>query len=843
MPYTFNQYRSSYVDPGSVKISEELRQRFVDNFQADDALTSEVQNMIALAPDQGAKDVLKEKYQGFIDKRIAEGDYETMGQAIVRDARKFTTEYSPILEQATRRQQIDEELKKRVGSKDNGITNQMYEQAMQFMDNNYAASGGVSKGGVYTGMNVPKYVDVLKEVMDAVDDITPDKQGGITVEATGLGANEAAATGLLGAQGMADALSGGYNEDLRFSYRTKSGSVEYVDPAQVIEIYNAVIGKPEIQEYLAYDSRMKANFMSDEALLETLKITADDLEKQAQGEGVSDEQRASLNEAAAERRNAILRFNSGAVDPETGRPYVTREQLQGMAEGAIMMNTLDPIRRAAITEGSYYQEGDSERVLRVDQAWTNAATARRQDALAFTGRSGELQEMVAPGGTSFQSQQAFFEAQQAELQDMKTGEVAKLIQQDLGLTYDELAGMSEQEYAARIGLNLSTQEPAEIQSNRAALSLFNRHKTRLLEAEAAVFATEEVMRQVREELGYNEGAVLNQVLEIPTGGSEMAALGFGTLQSTVAKMGEVLPNMSQEARLKLLMSMAASMNPSQHAGFQNWDGSKVDPKTFQEFALNNREQAQQLQQLLSANGVSIFSSVDFIKGLENARELVNTDIMDQLNAEMQKRTTRQYAPTVYDVIPGMGKAQLNSIKANLADTPMTSLTVVDPQTGALVAADEFLNSWSELNTNSLSRDDFDIASATVKNVKFNIANIGQHGGTVQVTLTDSKGNAVDAQIPMSHFDNPAVQDYTSTDAYRIMRQAANQFAAGIELPVVHLRNTETGNISKVQIDLKRQTYKDLSTGRSYSLTEALAPGGPLANISEYHTEVIPRREQ
>ena len=106
--------------------------------------------MIALAPDQGAK-TCPDKYQGFIDKRIAEGDYETMGQAIVRDARKFTTEYSPILEQAQRREQIDEELKKRVGSKDNGITNQMYEQAMQFMDNNYADSGGVSKGGVYTG--------------------------------------------------------------------------------------------------------------------------------------------------------------------------------------------------------------------------------------------------------------------------------------------------------------------------------------------------------------------------------------------------------------------------------------------------------------------------------------------------------------------------------------------------------------------------------------------------------------------------------------------------------------------------------------------------------------------
>ena len=381
---------------------------------------------------------------------------------------------------------------------------------------------------------------------------------------------------------------------------------------------------------------------------------------------------------------------------------------------------------------------------------------------------------------------------------MKTGEVSKLIQQDLGLTYDELAGMSEQEYAARIGLNLSTTEAAEIKSNQAALSLFNRHKTNLLEAEAAVFATEEVMRQVREELGYNEGAVLNQVLEIPTGGSEMAALGFGTLQSTVAKMGEVLPNMSQEVRLKLLMSMAASFNPSQHAGFQNWDGSKVDPKTFQEFALNNRESKHSSYDSCCQQTGYQYLILWTLSKDSRTQESWSTPTSWISSTQMQKRTTRQYAPTVYDVIPGMGKAQLASIKANLADTNEQA-AVVDPQTGALVAGDEFLKSWSELNTGALSRDDFDIASATVKNVKFNIANIGQQGGTVEVTIVDSKGNAVDAQIPMSKFDNPAVQDYVSTDAYRIMRQAANQFAAGIDLPVVHLRNTETGNISRFRL--------------------------------------------
>ena len=321
----------------------------------------------------------------------------------------------------------------------------------------------------------------------------------------------------------------------------------------------------------------------------------------------------------------------------------------------------------------------------------------------------------------------------------------------------------------------------------------------------------------------------------------MAALGFGTLQSTVAKMGEVLPNMSEEARLKLLTSMAASMNPSQHAGFQNWDGSQVDPKIFQEFATSNREQAQQLQQLLSPNGVSIFGSVDFIKGLENARELVNTDIMDQMNAEMQKRTTRQYSPTVYNVIPGMGKAEKGAMLDLVKGMTLRDFTFVDPQTGALVAGDELVESWGELNRDS-NTGDFDMSSATVSDVNFNIANLGQHGGTVDMTYKDKSGNVLRAQVPMTHFKNRDVQDFTNGDSYRVIRQAANQYAAGINIPVVHLKNNETGDITKIQIDLKRQVWTDPSTGRSGDLTSALAPGGEFATLGKYNSVVVPRRD-
>ena len=841
MAYKFNPYTSTYVDPGSVKISQDLRQRFVDNFAADDALTESVNNMISLSPDQGAKDVLKEKYTNILDERIAAGDYETMGQSIARDARKFTTEYQPIQEQAMRRQQIEEDLKGRVGAKENGITNQMYEMAMGHMDKKYQNSGGVSEGGAYTGINVPKYVDVLQEVMDAVDDITPDKQGGVTMETTGLGGVEAAGTGLLGQMGLNDVLSEGFRDDLRFSYRTKSGSVEYVDPEQVLGIYDAVLKKPEIQEYLSYDSRMKADAMDEKTLIATLTDSAKAYKADAQRDGVSEDSVRGLNEAAAELENTILRFQSGETDAE-GKPLVGIPQLKAAAETSIMMQTLTPIRKAALLEGSYYQEGDSEYSLRVDQAWTNARTAQRENAVPFAGMSGDLQEMVAPGGTNIQSQQRFLEAQQADLQDMKTGVVSEQIQQDLGLTYDDLAGMSVEEFAAREGFDMN--DPGQ----RNRIGLFNRHKTNLLEAEAAVYATEVAIKEVKEASGYNDTAVFNTLMEQTMEGSpEMRELGFGTIGSTVAKLQGALPNVNQETAFRLLMSWAAASNPAEFAGQNNWDGGRNDGKQWLDFAAENPDQAITFVEALTLGSgepgeQNVLNSSGFKNGLQAARDYVNQDVTDALNVEMQKRTTRQYAPTTYNVIPGMGKSEKAALLDLTNDMSMTSFTFVDPQTGSLVAADELFESWNDLNVDGQRGDPFDVGSATVQGMNFNIANIGPHGGTIEMKIKDKNGNVITGQVPMSQFRNADVQAFTQGDAYRIMRQAANQFGAGINIPIVHLKNNETGKITQISIDFKRKVYKDLSTGKSYDLEGALAPGGELANIGEYNSVVVPRTE-
>ena len=112
MPINFNPYQSTYVDP-VCRISETLRTRFADNLKADDEFSQSIADMISLTPDEGAKAALEDKYRAILDERADKGDYENMGTQILRDARKFTTEYQPILENAQTRASIVENLKLR----------------------------------------------------------------------------------------------------------------------------------------------------------------------------------------------------------------------------------------------------------------------------------------------------------------------------------------------------------------------------------------------------------------------------------------------------------------------------------------------------------------------------------------------------------------------------------------------------------------------------------------------------------------------------------------------------------------------------------------------------------
>lgn len=99
MPYKFGEYVSTYVDPQSVKISETLRDRFVQNFQANDQLAMAVDQLQAASifeNDLQRKRELQTLTENELAKLAEQGNYENLGMAIAKQTKDFVKAKAPI---------------------------------------------------------------------------------------------------------------------------------------------------------------------------------------------------------------------------------------------------------------------------------------------------------------------------------------------------------------------------------------------------------------------------------------------------------------------------------------------------------------------------------------------------------------------------------------------------------------------------------------------------------------------------------------------------------------------------------------------------------------------------
>ena len=87
---------SMYRDTGAVEITKLLRDRYVQNLAADDALAQAILEMDSLGADDETKQALIQKYNTQLNQRAEQGNYEMKGVAIQKDARAFTNDYQPI---------------------------------------------------------------------------------------------------------------------------------------------------------------------------------------------------------------------------------------------------------------------------------------------------------------------------------------------------------------------------------------------------------------------------------------------------------------------------------------------------------------------------------------------------------------------------------------------------------------------------------------------------------------------------------------------------------------------------------------------------------------------------
>ena len=187
MPYQFKDYVDTYVDPQTVKISEMLRDRYMQNFQANDTLSMAVDQMQAALPfenDVAKKKELQSKIENTLGQIVDAGDLENATFAISNAARNFTKEYAPIKQNYDAWQGAIGDLQKRLGAKENGVNAEQLKYAPAYMAKGYKgfeideATGRVKEGSMFKAPTIYSDPDVMSLIKSSMEILHSDSYKG-----------------------------------------------------------------------------------------------------------------------------------------------------------------------------------------------------------------------------------------------------------------------------------------------------------------------------------------------------------------------------------------------------------------------------------------------------------------------------------------------------------------------------------------------------------------------------------------------------------------------------------------------------------------------------------------
>jgi hypothetical protein len=364
MPYKFGEYVSTYVDPQSVAISETLRNRFTENFKANDNLTMAVEQMKAALPfenDMAKKKELEGKINSTLETLSTRGDYENLGFAVHKAAKDFSMGYAPIKENYERYQgalkDLDEKYKK------GDINAEDYNMATSYITKGYKGfemdptTGKVKEGSMYSSptiYNDPKLMDKMKERLEILYEKKTGKKSG----SAGLDANGV--------------------------WKVTSGETLVQIPEQdVMDVYNAVIEEPDVRMYLDQRADMKLHMVDKsgntgkylDAKMQTNSAAIQQInEAIASGKySASDKKTLATQIEALTKENQQL--TAAKSDPNLATSYL-KDQFRS--------DLLDPVRQYAMKKAGV-RERTTENTYENDYSIYLDAHKRKQDALAAIG--------------------------------------------------------------------------------------------------------------------------------------------------------------------------------------------------------------------------------------------------------------------------------------------------------------------------------------------------------------------------------------------------------------------------------------------------------------------------
>jgi len=454
--YSLKPYQSTYVDPRSVKINEQLRQQFETAFNADDALAGAVDEMDAasFAGDQALKKELEDSTRQTLEERASRGDYETMGMDVAKSARSFAKDYAPLKQNYDMQQQYQTRVKEAYTKGD--IDAETYRRVMSKSTHDYEGlqrneDGSIDESSMFSGYNFVNDVNIDALMSEYMKDYAANK-GGTIIEEVG--------------QYKRDAKGNVIEDPEGTQYKIKRGDkYEYISEEEVARAYNQVTSRPEVQAYLQQKADLRTFDLTDEDLQANLMYDLDgDVEDPDNDGGL----RGALEEAIekgktkeAEALQKLIEQKEGLLEG-TGvdSPEEAAELRRQNARQEVMQGELGRAQGAAMDKFGYqnvwseYAEDYDKKWLQDRKAALDAKANFIPDLLTKT----SMTQINNPGGSNISDINSYIADQDASLaaevqelnnnlngtnytaEDILNGTVTPEVLENLGIAPDILEG-------------------------------------------------------------------------------------------------------------------------------------------------------------------------------------------------------------------------------------------------------------------------------------------------------------------------------------------------------------------------------------------------------------------
>ena len=644
--YSLKPYQSTYVDPKSAEINNQLRQNFEASFNSDDALAGAVDEMDAagFAGDQALLKELEGSTRDSLEQRASRGDYETMGMDVAKSARAFSKGYAPIKQnhaaQQAYRASIKEAYEKGVG-KPGGIDAETYQKAMAMSTHGYTGlqkneDGTIDEGSFFSGRTLVGDVDISARMSEYMKDYAEEK-GGQTRTLQGQKR--------MGPDGMT------IDDPEGTTYQIKVGEKwETIPEADVAEAFRNVTSQPDVQAALQQKAELRTFNMTDEDLRQNLLLDLDG--------DINDEEDGGLRGALAEavekgetEEAAALQSMIDQKEGLLGEAGIesTEEEMELRRQNArqeVMRGEMSREGNAAVSKYGYTNVY-SEYEEKYDKKWMQDRKASLDAKGTFVAdllTKSSMTQINNVGGNTISE----ISASTAEYQASADATV-KEINDLLGLTNSQGGGYTAEQILA------GEMDPEVVHKlNDVAPNILKNKIDKLIQSKGDISIQNALMDKARDAVGQKASfdAFLTESFGDKTGQE--------VLDNARKISGD--PNMTLEQLL-------AVQKLSQSKSFKDSQSSERTSETF----TNTKASEEELNAALFMGKLNTFaygeSNLPFgitSAGLKNSLRDIEKENTSKMDAWLEDNARITVGGMVSTVIPGIDKAstQANTKKIN-----------------------------------------------------------------------------------------------------------------------------------------------------------------------------------